>query len=157
MIGTVKEVLAECTEEVLEQMFFVRPLSEPAQDESAEPPHIMAELNFEGEPSGSFSLSVSPAAARSIAADFLAEEENILSEQQVEEVICELANIICGSVLTRLESRITFRLASPQIVKTGRGWESDQALIQQFHLWNGNFAVGFRTETPVCAAHESVS
>ncbi|MBV9508286.1 MAG: chemotaxis protein CheX [Acidobacteriia bacterium] len=157
MIDTVKEVLAECTEEALEQMFFVRPLSEPAAPHSAESPHVVAELNFQGEPSGSFSLSVSPAAARSIAADFLAEEENILSKEQVEEVICELANIICGSVLTRLESRITFRLASPQIVKAAQPWETGQALIQQFHLWNGNFTVGFRTERPVCAVHEYVS
>jgi hypothetical protein len=59
---------------------------------------------------------VAGGAARSVAADFLGEEEPALSEQQIGEVVCELANMICGSVLSRVESAITFQLATPRIV-----------------------------------------
>jgi hypothetical protein len=73
--------LAECTEEVLEQMFFVRPVEHlesgdlPAGLEISS--HMIVEIHFEGEPSGHLRLSLSLQAARSIAADFLAEVQSL--------------------------------------------------------------------------------
>jgi CheY-specific phosphatase CheX len=147
---TLAQVLARCTEEVLEQMFFVRPVSDPDAGDSPACPHIVADVDFAGEPPGHLILSVSTQAARSIAADFLAEEEGVLSQQQVEEVVCELANIICGSVLTRLGSRTLFRIGSPRLVAQTRSTGSQPAAIQSLHIWNGNLTVAMSTETPIC-------
>src|SRR5215467_8467792 len=96
---TLETALAECAGEVLEQMFFARSLEGSAKADSGGGAQLTAEVSFDGDPSGHLTLSASARAARSIAADFLAEEEPVLSEQQVGEVLCELANIICGSVL----------------------------------------------------------
>jgi CheY-specific phosphatase CheX len=146
------QALAECTEEVLEQMFFVRPLSDPTREDLLDSPHLIADVDFAGEPSGHLILSVSQQAARSIAADFLAEEEPVLSEQQVGEVVCELANIICGSVLTRVEGKTLFRLGSPRLLVQGPQSKTQQGAVQSLNLWNGNLTVAMSTESPLCPA-----
>jgi CheY-specific phosphatase CheX len=101
-------------EEVLEKMFFIQCLGEPR--EFSPEPEVVAHLRFEGDPSGSLTLRVTAGAARSVSADFMGAEEQDLSEQQIGDVVCELANMICGSVLSRVESATDFRLATPQIV-----------------------------------------
>lgn len=106
-------VLAECTEAVLEQMFFVRAFNGSPH---SPPQELAVQVAFSGQPSGCLVLRIGAAAARSIAADFLGEEECVLSLRQVTEVICELANIICGSVLSRVESDTTFRLENPRVI-----------------------------------------
>ena len=40
-------------------------------------------------------------------------------------MVCELANMICGSVLSRVESSTTFRLATPRILAFERGSPGD--------------------------------
>ena len=114
--------LRESTVDVLEKMFFAQPLEEPAGDL---PGAVLAvKLAFEGAPSGALTLTVTEDAARQIAADFLGEDENEISGRKVEEVTCELANMICGSVLSRVESQATFRLASPQLL-AAEAWRLD--------------------------------
>jgi CheY-specific phosphatase CheX len=149
---TLAQALAECIEEVLEQMFFVRPFGDPADEDLLDCPHLIADVHFAGEPSGHLVLSVSQQAARSIAADFLAEEEPVLSEQQVGEVVCELANIICGSVLTRVERSALFRLGSPRLLPQGPHPKTQPGAVQSLNLWNGNLTVAMSTESPLCPA-----
>ena len=102
--------------EVLEKMFFIRAFEEPLEEPESPRRNIAVQLAFDGDPSGSLTLRTTSAAARSIAADFLGEDESELSERQVEEVVSELANMICGAVLSRVESRAVFRLGSPRIL-----------------------------------------
>jgi hypothetical protein len=99
---------------VLEKMFFIQCLGEPL--EFVPGPEVVAYLTFEGDPSGALTLRMTAGAARSVAADFLGAEEFDLSDQQVGDVVSELANMICGSVLSRAESFTSFTLASPRIV-----------------------------------------
>jgi CheY-specific phosphatase CheX len=143
--------LTECTEEVLEQMFFARPLEDLSTADSASGAHLIAKVSFAGNPPGHLTLSATAQAARSIAADFLAEEEPVLSEQQVGEVLCELANIICGSVLTRVESRALFQLDSPRLISEQEQCTSDSAAVRCLHLWNGNLTVAMDTGSYVSA------
>lgn len=145
-----QQVLDECTQEVLEQMFFVRVLGSPPGEMAREGPCIAADVSFHGEPSGCLTLVVSAASARSIAADFLGEEECVLSHQQIGEVICELANIICGSVLSRVESQTTFRLESPQLRTFLSTIEQPNTVIHSMSLENGMLRVAFWTNTAVC-------
>jgi CheY-specific phosphatase CheX len=148
-----ERALTECTTEVLEQMFFVQPVEEPVSHESQEAvdsSHLSVDVGFSGEPSGRLLLRISKPAARSIAADFLAEDEAVLSEQQVGEVVCELANIICGSVLTRIESRTSFRLGSPRLLFQVPEPEMRPTAVRSLDLWNGNITIAMTTEPERC-------
>ena len=113
------KALEEAVSDVLEKMFLIRSLGQPLE-ESVFPAaemaaDMVARLSFQGDSTGFLTLRVTRAAARSVAADFLGAEESDLSEESTREVICELANMICGSVLSRIESSAGFRLANPEI------------------------------------------
>lgn len=142
-----ESALAECTSEVLEQMFFARPVGDGAKANSSS--QMTAEVNFDGEASGYLTLSASARAARSIAAGFLAEDQPVLSERQVGEVLCELANIICGSVLTRMESNTHFHLHSPRLISERGRPTPHRAPVQALKLWNGNLIVTLDTHSYV--------
>jgi CheY-specific phosphatase CheX len=154
--------LRDSVQEVLEKMFFVEPVEEPP-GEAGSPDGIMAvQLAFEGLPSGVLTLCVTSAAARQIAADFLGEDASGLSPAKVEEVVCELANMICGSVLSRVESSATFRLASPRILLAGeRPIRREAAARRAVHavaIGSGTLTASMETRDPVCPqAAESVS
>lgn len=111
-----QRALHDSVQEVLEKMFFVEALDEPPGETEPQDGDLKVKLAFEGSPSGALTLRVSSAAARQIAADFLGQDESGLSSAQVGEVVCELANMICGSVLSRSESDTTFRLAAPRLL-----------------------------------------
>ena len=109
------EALRDSVDEVLEKMFFAETLGE-APDAGPVADDIAVEVPFEGEVPGLMCLHVTAAAAREIAADFLGIEAAEISWTQVSEVVRELANMICGSVLSRVESAVVFRLDIPRIV-----------------------------------------
>ena len=119
----IDQALREAMVEVLEKMFFIEASGELPSDGAAEPSRstsgsscILVELTFEGDPSGVFRMGMARAAAALIAADFLGEDVGTLVSQQVDDVTKELANMICGAVLSRIESRATFRLAAPGLL-----------------------------------------
>lgn len=116
MTDATGNLLAASAEEVLETMFFTPVTGQP---EPGEPPleWISAGLEFRGEPGGRFRVGVSRPAARALAASFLGLEESEVSGGQVGEVICELANMICGSVVSRLESGAPIALLHPELVE----------------------------------------
>lgn len=165
---TLRRALAESLDDVLEKMFFVRSLGEP-QDAAGEPA-VTAHLTFDGDPPGWLTLRVTAAAARSVAADFLGEEESELSERQIGEVVCELANMICGSVLSRVERNATFRLSTPRLIAPGEeggpaaggpgiaDGSSDSiprnATTYAAEIGSGAIAVIFNTETPAWSTAE---
>jgi len=97
-------------------------LGEPSDaDEAADSlaDAIAVELAFDGERSGSMCLRLTAGVAREIAADFLGMEGAEISADQISEVARELANMICGSVLSRVGSAATFCLGTPRIVTAG--------------------------------------
>ena len=72
-----------------------------------------------------------------------------MSEQQVSEGICELANIICGSVLSRVESDTSFRLEPPRVI----GPEQGPLCVGVSHsvlVGDSALTVAFHVESPVC-------
>lgn len=106
----------ECAmKDVLERMFFLDAVNASAGARHPGPT-LDARLRFQGAPSGLLFLSVPLDAARVIACDFLGLEPGGLSDAQLGEVVCEMANMICGSVLSRVEGSAGFRLQSPEIV-----------------------------------------
>ncbi len=135
------EILCAAAQQVLETMFFTTIMGarrEPPGDSALEP-----RLSFDGNPSGSFGLKLSAGAARAIAANFLGvEEDSELTCAQIGEVACELANMICGAMLSQVESDSTFQishpsLAEPQAVPAG-------AVERFFDLDNGALGLWVR-------------
>ena len=165
--------LAAAVEEVLETMCFTSVLSSgegpapacmegavpadgdegpPADPEVAVPADAgaracTAELRFEGNPSGGCRVSVPLKLARVVGAGFLGSDEMEVSDSQAEEVVCELANMICGSVLSRLESEETFRITHPELVPPERGAGFEGAGIHRwFDLGDGILTVSLELQ-----------
>jgi CheY-specific phosphatase CheX len=150
--------LAASVDDVLEKMFFVRSLGAPLNESAA--PLVAAHLTFQGDPPGWLTLRVTAGAARSVAADFLGEEESELSEAQIGEVVCELANMICGSMLSRVESNTLFRLATPRLIAPDTGSANPDAGVPASattcaaEISSGAITVIFNMEIPACSAAE---
>lgn len=109
------QILSESTAEVLESMFFTSPLDCSVPSGRAMENSISAGLFFRGTPPGRFGICASMDAARLLAASFLGEDAESVTEQQCGEVVCELANMLCGSVLSRMEKDTLFALTQPKI------------------------------------------
>ena len=114
---TIRPALCSAVAEVLETMFFLEGSGEA-------PERAAGRRNGRGSPDlrrQSAGLLPDASGARRppapIAADFLGEDrESDSPSQQSTDVTLELANMICGAVLSRIESSATFRLGAPQIV-----------------------------------------
>lgn len=154
MSDGLQPVLSQSLEEVLEKMFFIRPLEDPDASAPCGQEAVSAHLSFDGDPAGSLTLRVTRDAARSISADFLGENPNDLTPRQVTEVICELANMICGSVLSRIESTATFRLIGPQLGEAPDLFPGGTTAAHCLEIDGGSVTVILRTEIPVCPAAE---
>jgi CheY-specific phosphatase CheX len=145
------QALRQSVDEVLDKMFFVCPLGETEPAAADAEPAIVARLAFEGEPSGSLTLRLTWQAAHSIAADFLGEDEESLTRQRTGEVVREMANMICGSVLSRVESAAVFHLAEPRILTLAEDADLPQgAVALAVDLPNGRLTLLMKTERPEC-------
>lgn len=118
-------IVCDSAEEVLGTMFFCSVVGESKVGESKvgeSNPNpcsdaISARVRFEGDPSGTLTIAISLDAARVITSNFLGTELNEPLPREVEQVTCELANIMCGNVLARNTSLKTFCLSPPEIVE----------------------------------------
>jgi CheY-specific phosphatase CheX len=113
---SIHQALRDAVLEVLEKMFFIEPADQPLDPSAPAGPAVHVEMNFEGDPPGRFRMSLANPAAALIAADFLGENIDSVTAHQVDEVSKELANMICGAVLSRVESSASFRLSAPGLL-----------------------------------------
>jgi CheY-specific phosphatase CheX len=125
-----RRALEDSILETLDAMFFTACLEAPEAQEgggSVAGPEMAARVAFAGRPSGRLTVRMAESAARAIAAGFLGEEENAISERQIGDVLCELANMICGFVLSRVECAEEFRLGEPRLLAGAREDASESA------------------------------
>lgn len=147
---TIRTALSSAVAEVLESMFFLEGLSE-----AAEPPAgadtLTVHVTFDGDPPGCFQMRLARPAADAIAGDFLGEDAESLTSQQSTDVALELANMICGAVLSRIESIVTFRLGGPQIVADSPGqYVPDEKTRYTVETGSGTLTVAIQMEAPTC-------
>ncbi|MGO9011564.1 MAG: chemotaxis protein CheX [Bryobacteraceae bacterium] len=150
----IQSALASAVEEVLETMCFASVL---ASAEAAVPPELgcgapafTAELHFQGNPSGGFRLGVPMKLARVLGAGFLGLEETEVSDSRAEEVVCELANMICGSILSGLECKATFQITHPELAPPKQSVSfAGAAASRWFDLENGFLTASLQLEQPV--------
>lgn len=134
------QLLAPAVTSVLETMFFSETLG--TSDPSESTGDVQARLAFSGEVSGTFAVRISEASARNMAASFLGEFDETITELQTGEAVCELTNILCGSVLSKLGSQGCFDLGSPQVLPANaEPLTSTLACQQSFAVENGTMTV----------------
>ena len=105
-----EQALSDAAAEVLETMFFTEVLGEGAMATAG----LAARVEFRGTPSGALAVGMALPAAQALAASFLGADE--ATTQEAEEVLGELANMICGSASCRLWPESHFELLHPQPV-----------------------------------------
>jgi CheY-specific phosphatase CheX len=106
-------LLVSAATEVLESMCFTSVVESSDESVTEDETWIAARLHFQGSSLGDFGLRTRLGTARTIASNFLGEDEADLNTLQVIEVLCELSNMICGSFLNRLESKGAYDLSHP--------------------------------------------
>ncbi len=103
--------LALAAQRVLETMFFTV-AGEPVDGGVFDPgASVGARLAFEGSATGTLSVRLTRASARALAADFLGYDAESVSDPQMVEVVCEFANMVCGSMVSELEDQELVRLS----------------------------------------------
>lgn len=105
-------LVGECVSAILETMFFTA--AEPCEaGEAGGPEWMQVAVDFEGAPSGITRLWLTEAAAVRMAGDFLGLDGSA-GPDEARMTAFELANMICGSLVSRLESGSNFALAAPR-------------------------------------------
>jgi hypothetical protein len=112
-------LVPECCSEVLDAMYFTTLLGSVPLDSlpACLPDADVApafSLRFGGDISGRFGLHLEQATARTLAANFLGEADADVSSTEVSEVVGELANMLCGSLMSRVEGEHSFALSHPE-------------------------------------------
>jgi CheY-specific phosphatase CheX len=118
----VHDLLSESAQKTLETMFFTMPDQVSAETHRPAGALIVARMTFQGSPPGRFGIVVSETVARMLAANFIgAEDVARLLPAQVAGVIGELTNMICGAMLSELESNANFDLGAPEWIRIPAG------------------------------------
>lgn len=94
------------------------PLPEP---EAVTGERLVAQVDFDGNIGGRLRMELPAAAANAIAANFFGDDGNERSASQVQSLVCELTNIICGSLLSQLNPASVVVLSTPELYTTAEG------------------------------------
>ncbi len=101
--------------EVLESMCFIAPEEQMYLQPAAGTEWVRRRLDFQGPQRGSFGISVPLATARLAASNFLGENLDQVKDAEAGEVIGEIANMACGTLLGQLNLKQPFDLSLPEI------------------------------------------
>jgi CheY-specific phosphatase CheX len=105
--------MTSSADEVLNSMFFVGVESNGDESAIAGDEWMAARVAFRGARSGAFGIGAPLTTARTLAANFLGQDESEIQDAQMEEVFCELSNMICGAFLSRLGDESVYDLSHP--------------------------------------------
>lgn len=139
MLDAVVDSLAAAAADVLETMFFSSVVGDAPVSDIPAAGTVAVRLPFSGARAGTFAVRLTAEAAQVVAANFLAEEAGEPTAQQVEEVVCELANMMCGSVLSRLDRDAHFDLGQPVLADATETAEASVA--RAFDIGDGKVAM----------------
>jgi CheY-specific phosphatase CheX len=148
-------LIPECCSEVLDAMYFATMLgSERVEDMPTDSPGAPAalafSLKFAGDVSGHFGLYLEQVTARSLAANFLGVEEAEVSSDEIGEVAGELANMLCGSIVSRVEGEHKFVLSHPERADTLPFKDLGDVFILRLDMDSGAITVWISVEGVPC-------
>jgi chemotaxis protein CheY-P-specific phosphatase CheC len=110
LVAEISEILTGAVAEVLETMYFATIVGIAQSDIASGDEWIGVSLRFRGALTGVFGMRAPVDSARTLADNFLGGSE---SELRGVEVLGEMANMICGSVLSRIAPNKPFDLDTP--------------------------------------------
>lgn len=115
--GPWSDASEKAVSEVLESMFFETPSAPPViLDATSSPALLWVELPFLGTACGRMCLGIDETLAIRLAANFLGDEDaDVVGPEQQALVSCELANMLCGSLLSRQYKAANLSLDSPHV------------------------------------------
>jgi CheY-specific phosphatase CheX len=112
-----KEIMMAAIFDVVEQMFYV--FLEPVGDEYSD--YAMeAAIQFKGDLKGEVSILVSEGLAKSMVQNLLGLETGQMTKEDIEDCVKEVANMICGNFLGRLDQTRMFDLSMPSFSQPPR-------------------------------------
>jgi len=114
MRKSITENLSPCCEEVLETMFFTGILSAEAQTACRAGGGLCASVRFEGPPDGELRVWIPLQTGSALASSFLGLAPGEVTSADCEQVAGELANMFCGSLLSRSAPTSEFHLTVNQ-------------------------------------------
>jgi len=147
--AAVLPILKEVVGAVLETMFFSEAAARPCDHSELDAPGareewISARVRFAGAPTGELRVMLSHELARFMAASFLGSDPEEVTSDADGQVSCELANMICGALLSRLHPDAAVSLNPPELVPV------DFAALDGVHQCldtpDGTLAVSMRIE-----------
>jgi CheY-specific phosphatase CheX len=134
-----RRALEDAVLEVLETMCFEFPAGDPEEGGLAGGERLAARARFEGSLRGELRVALEGAAPRRLAAAFLGIEEEEVREQDELQMAAELANMLCGATMSRLEPQGRLRIAAPEAARGPVGCAGAPWL--RFPLEQGEVAV----------------
>ncbi len=151
------EALIRATLDVLETMFFtsIENCEEGSPQWQTGP--LGMRLTFAGPLEGELRLCLDRSAAAALASTLSCLEPEEVGSEQSEQAAGELANMICGCLLSHLEPDANITLGCPGPAGTD---PLEGAIERWFQLPEGALAIAFRFDCPdreglPCAKHES--
>lgn len=132
LASDLRTFLAECCAEVLDSMYFTTVLAIKHQLDGwpvVTPDALAFYLQFEGHIRGNFGISLDASMARTLASNFLGEEEEALTQLEVAEVVGELTNMLCGSVVSRIEGKFALTHPEPYLASNQRVPGQDESIL----------------------------
>ena len=140
-MSELNSLLDQTTEDVLENMFFSGIMGEMQEEAGGE--RLFATVAFSGSSGGRLSVSAPASTAAVLAAGFVGEEDGSVSDSQVRAVVGELANVLCGAVLGRMNPAGHFVISAPEVSDTEcEGAVRDMEIQRHFEIVEGDLAVG---------------
>jgi len=113
-MSSLHQAVAEATDEVLSTMFFT--MLDAPPETAANEPCLRVRVNFRGRWTGTLALCASLGASAEMAANFLGlDGPDSPAAPEQEAVAKELANMICGAALSRLDNKEVFELLPPVV------------------------------------------
>lgn len=142
--AAVRRAVEEAVLEVLETMCFEYPVAEPEEGGDPGEEAVEAAARFEGTLRGELRVALTGGAPQRLAAAFLGIEESEVGGREELLMASELANMVCGAALSRLEPHGRLRIATPA---AGRGQARCEGRCWlHFPLEGGGVAVTLRCE-----------
>ena len=131
------EVLRSSSEEVLETMFFCDIPGSPSGTDQEET--ISAKLRFEGIPSGTFTICISTVAAHELSSTFLGIEPDQVTVNQLDQVVGELANMVCWNAMSRAALGNTLILTHPEFFRAAPSFSCKSSINIRLEIEMGLF------------------
>jgi CheY-specific phosphatase CheX len=126
------ELLVACAETALEVMFFTASVAPAESFEQMPRDSIRARVEFLSTPSGYLEAAMGRHTASQLAANMAGVDISELMEEQAEQTVCELANIICGYVLSKSGEDRGFKLLEPRLISSPKEpWPQLATLVRR--------------------------